>query len=132
MSKVIRIAQEFCAAPSGRHPADGDFNGERFREEWLAPPLDAGDTVDVVFDDAEGYGSSFLEEAFGGLISVRGYTKEFLAQRLRLVAKTRAAQRYRRVAQSFIDSAGYPQAPTNPAFRARLAAQRMGRGVGTA
>jgi hypothetical protein len=103
MSKVIRIAQEFCAAPSGRHPADGDFNGERFREEWLVPALEAGDAVEVVFDDAKGYGASFLEEAFGGLLGNRGYAKEFLAKRLRLVAKTRAAQRYRRVAQSFID-----------------------------
>ncbi len=105
MTKIIRIAQDFSDVPSGRHLADGEFNGERFREEWLVPALEKEDVVDVVFDDAEGYGSSFLEEAFGGLVRAHGYTKEFLAKHLRLIADSRAAQRYRRVAQSFIDEA---------------------------
>lgn len=105
MSSTIRIAKDFSDVPSGRFLADGDFNGQKFREEWLVPLLEKDEVVDVVFDDAEGYGSSFLEEAFGGLVRMHGYTREFLAKHLRLVAQSLTGQRYKRIAQSFIDEA---------------------------
>jgi len=64
----INIAKEFSRIPAGRLRTDGPYSGERFREECLEPVLMKGDTVEVIFDGARGYGSSFLEEAFGGLV----------------------------------------------------------------
>lgn len=67
----IRIAHDFSDVPLGRYPSDSDYSGERFREEFLRPALDKGE-VTVNIDETEGYGSSFLDEAFGGLVR-RGY-----------------------------------------------------------
>lgn len=64
----ISIAKDFSRIPAGRFFTDGPYSGERFRKEQLEPPLRKGEDVEVVFDGARGYGSSFLEEAFGGLV----------------------------------------------------------------
>src|SRR5690348_4718106 len=66
--KTINIAKDFSPNPAGRFPQDGPFNGEKFRDEFLAPALTQNDVVNVVLDGVSGFGSSFLEEAFGGLI----------------------------------------------------------------
>jgi len=73
--KVINIARDFTRFPAGRYKADGEFSGEVFRERFLEPVLDHGDRAVIELDGALGYGSSFLEEAFGGLIR-KGYSKE--------------------------------------------------------
>ena len=74
----IVIADDFSPYPAGRFPEDGRFNGTTFRRDYLAPALRQGDTVEVVFDGVAGFGSSFLEEAFGGLVREEGMTKEYL------------------------------------------------------
>lgn len=66
---VITMATDFTRMPAGRYSRDGKFSGQRFREEFLVPNLGVGpDPLIVDLDGAIGYGSSFLEEAFGGLI----------------------------------------------------------------
>ena len=42
--------------------------GEGSRERFLEEPLTKGEHVTVEFDGTVGYGSSFLEEAFGGAV----------------------------------------------------------------
>ena len=71
---TIDVAKEFSPYPSGRVTKDGDFNGERFRREHLLPAIHqalskGNDTSSVVvdLDGVRAFGSSFLEEAFGGL-----------------------------------------------------------------
>lgn len=64
--KTISVAKNFSNHPAGRTPEDGPNSGERFRNDFIAPELRKG-AVHIILD-AEGYGSSFLEEAFGGLI----------------------------------------------------------------
>lgn len=66
--KIIAVADEFTRAPIGRKRTDGPYSGERFREEFLYPALIQYDEVEVLLDGTLGYGSSFLDEAFGGLI----------------------------------------------------------------
>lgn len=66
---VINVGKDFSKYPVGRYLTDGDANGEKFRESFLKDALRRG-AVKVVLDDAFGYGSSFLEEAFGGLIRI--------------------------------------------------------------
>ena len=66
----IKMA-EFTTAPGGRYRKDGEKSGEEFRDELLLPAvlaaLEEGKTVTIDLDGVIGYGSSFLEEAFGGL-----------------------------------------------------------------
>lgn len=68
-NKVINIEHDFSRYPAGRYESDGPYNGQTFREKILVPAL-SGKTGKVLIelDGARGYGSSFLEEAFGGLV----------------------------------------------------------------
>ena len=82
MTKRIVIAEEFSRYPAGRFSDDGPFNGTTFRQEHLVPALQNSDKVEVIFDGVAGFGYSFLEEAFGGLIQKEGMDKSFLDTRL--------------------------------------------------
>ena len=78
----IVIAEVFSPYPAGRYLSDGEFNGTTFRQHHLVPALGTFNRVEVVFDGVAGFGSSFLEEAFGGLIREEGMSKEFLENHL--------------------------------------------------
>ena len=73
--RTIFIAKDFSVYPGGRTPADGPYSGEEFRENFLMPIFKTNEIVCIDFDGVRGYGSSFLEEAFGGLIR-NGISKE--------------------------------------------------------
>ena len=68
----LNIARDFSRCPGARYKTEGDFSGEEFRNQLLLPKLkDAIDThchLIVDLDGSAGYSTSFLEEAFGGLI----------------------------------------------------------------
>ena len=81
---TINIAKNFSKYPGGRTPADGDYSGARFRDQWLVPALKKYRTVIIEMDGTLGYGSSFLEEAFGGLVRLCGFTPVQLRQSLDL------------------------------------------------
>ena len=84
--KVINIAKDFTRYPAGRYRSDGPYSGEAFREKFLKPVLESGDKATVVFDGAMGYGSSFLEEAFAGLIRER-FSKREIQDAFQLVSE---------------------------------------------
>jgi hypothetical protein len=85
MSTVtINIAKDFSMEPAGRYPEDGPNNGQRFRLEQLVPALASATKVIVELDGTEGYGSSFLDEAFGGLVRDHGYSPSTLRAKLEL------------------------------------------------
>ncbi|WP_320751221.1 STAS-like domain-containing protein [Enterobacter roggenkampii] len=65
---IIINVKEFSKYPGPRYINLGEFSGEDFRESKLIPALLQDDDVTVNFDGVYGYGSSFLEEAFGGLV----------------------------------------------------------------
>ncbi len=65
---VVNVARDFTRFPSGRSKLKGDTSGEAFREKFLEPAIKGGEEIVVELDGTIGYGSSFLEEAFGGLI----------------------------------------------------------------
>lgn len=73
----ISVARDFAKAPIGRFRTDGPQSGEVFRVQCLRPALEKAEIVEVDLDGTEGYGSSFLEEAFGGLIRERMSLNEF-------------------------------------------------------
>ncbi len=70
--KVINIANDFSKFPGGRRKADGPYSGEEFRDTLLIPALKDYDYVEVQLDGVVGYPASFLEEAFGGAVTVLG------------------------------------------------------------
>jgi hypothetical protein len=79
----ITISTEFSEYPAGRYREDGDHSGEVFREDILIPKLRSYDLVEINLDGSMGYGSSFLEEAFGGLVRLRKFSKELLHKKLK-------------------------------------------------
>ncbi|SUW63276.1 Uncharacterised protein [Buttiauxella agrestis] len=65
--KTIYI-KDFSKYPGPRYESLGENSGEKFRDSFLIPAIMDNDLVCVDFDGVFGYGSSFLEEAFGGLV----------------------------------------------------------------
>lgn len=67
----IKIARDFTASPGGRLAKDSKYSGEAFRNGILKPMYlqsKAQKKILIVdLDGGYGYGSAFLEEAFGGL-----------------------------------------------------------------
>lgn len=92
MSTVVIDMKEFSPTPYGRYVTDGPNNGESFRIKFLAPALKdpAVDKVVVKLDSVKPgyeYGSSFLEESFGGLIRVSGLPIDLVLDKLELETK---------------------------------------------
>jgi len=67
MSRRIDVATDFSPYPAGRFRTDGPHAAEQFRDDLLVPALRQG-PVKLVLDGAMGFGASFLDEAFGGLV----------------------------------------------------------------
>lgn len=83
--RIVSIARDFTKYPAGRYVEDGPFSGAAFRERFLVPALQAGEFLVIELDGVRGYGSSFLEEAFGGLVR-KGFEPAQVKQSLKLVA----------------------------------------------
>jgi len=80
----ISVAKDFSRYPAGRYKADGPASGEEFLETFLLPTLKAGQSQDIELDGTRGYGSSFLEEAFGGAVR-KGYDPEVVKRSFKLI-----------------------------------------------
>lgn len=81
---VVNIAKDFTRYPSGRYSKNGNSSGEELRRRFLEQPLLQGEVVRVEFDGTIGYGSSFLEEAFGGVVRSTGKSAEYILNHLEL------------------------------------------------
>ena len=102
---TIRIATDFSDTPLGRFPDDGEFNGTRFRDELLCPALKSNDEVVVDIDRVEGYGSSFLDEAFGGLVRKGYFSAEELSRKLTVAYKDKDFKIYHDLIWKYIKEA---------------------------
>ncbi|WP_419171979.1 STAS-like domain-containing protein [Halobacteriovorax sp.] len=71
--QVIINVTEFTTTPGARYYSDGEFSGQRFRDEFLVPAFHENRESEIVvnLDGTEGYATSFLEEAFGGLVRLK-------------------------------------------------------------
>lgn len=81
----IVISKEFSKEPFGRTDKDGQFNGSKFRDRFIIPALKQGKRIVINFDGAEGYGSSFLEESFGGLVR-NGFNDTTIHEQITLIS----------------------------------------------
>lgn len=66
--QIVNVAKDFTRFPSGRYKRNGQTSGEAFREQFLELPIQNREKITIELDGTIGYGSSFLEEAFGGLV----------------------------------------------------------------
>lgn len=76
--KTYSIAENFSTTPGPRFKDEGEHSGELLREEYLLDLV--RDAVEnrqkllIDLDGTHGYLTSFLEEAFGGLIRIDGFS----------------------------------------------------------
>lgn len=87
----IDLGKEFSQNPAGRTESDGPNSGEKFREKFLLPLLKSKDDsiIEIDLNDVYGLGSSFLEEAFGGLVRIHKFKKQDLLFRLKIISDIR-------------------------------------------
>lgn len=88
----INVAKQFTKLPGARYIRLGQFSGEEFRQRFLLEPIKQGKTVIVELDGVRGYGSSFLEEAFGGTVRALNLEPEDALQRLKVETSIRSWQ----------------------------------------
>lgn len=100
-TKTIAIARDFSRFPAGRFREDGDASGAAFRD-MLVEALRSNERVEIVFDDVAGFGSSFLEEAFGGLVRECHMDRAFLDEHLHLRADDPDLNDFIRLAKRYI------------------------------
>ena len=85
----LSILKDFGRTPGPRHIDEGDFSGELFLRDVLAPKFQEAIDRDVKllvdFDGTAGYATSFLEEAFGGL--ARMFSTDDVLRRLEFVTE---------------------------------------------
>lgn len=86
MDISIDMQRDFSRYPAGRYKTDGPYSGEKFRDELLLPQLQKSKKVTVDLDSGLAYGSSFLEEAFGGLVRA-GLSVQFIREHLKLLSR---------------------------------------------
>ena len=69
---TIKVVNDFTDTPGARYEHQGPYSGEQFRNEILYPKFIESENnreeLIVNLDGGYGYGSSFLEESFGGLV----------------------------------------------------------------
>lgn len=87
---LLRVA-DFSLTPGPRYKSEGKFSAEEFREDVLLPQLQAAvkskATLTVILDGVHGYGTSFFEASFGGLIRENNFSLADLDLTLRLVSE---------------------------------------------
>ena len=75
---IYKISEKYTDKPGGRYKKDGMYSGEDFRETQLKKLIKQhrknGKKIVLDFDGGYGYGNSFLEESFGGLVRC-GYSE---------------------------------------------------------
>lgn len=112
----LRVVERFTRSPGGRYRTGGPHSGEAFREAFLLPALDrARDTDDVVvvnFDGVVGTPTSFLEEAFGGILRARrGWSLDLIRRHLRIEApNSPRLSRFMRLADMYMEQEAQRQA----------------------
>jgi hypothetical protein len=71
---IYSIAKNFSRTPGPRYVKEGPYSGELFRRDFFLPVLikaiESNSNIVADLDGTHGYGTSFLEETFGGLIRI--------------------------------------------------------------
>ena len=88
VTQVLVVRDDFSPTPGARKPHEGEFSGEDFRLKVLLPAvlsaIENRQVLIVDMDGTAGFGTSFLEEAFGGLIRINGINYHSLIEILKI------------------------------------------------
>jgi hypothetical protein len=95
MDSIVIKIRDFTKAPGPRYikeeVRDANNSGERFRDSSLYPTLlkviTESKKLIIDLDGTEGYGTSFLEESFGGLIREKGMDYKIIKDTIELISK---------------------------------------------
>ncbi len=110
--RKVDVSREFSRYLGGRYQSDGSFSGEDFRKSILIPmvekSLEDQEVININFDGVAGIPTSFLEEAFGGLIREK---KEVSVEKIISILKVDAPRTpslwpFIRLASRFMEEAG--------------------------
>lgn len=106
---VIDIGRDFSETPGGRYKKFGPFSGEEFRKTILVPRLrDAikrGVRLSVRIDRVRrSYQSSFLDEAFAGLVRDEGFTYKEVRNHLSILSDSPRFEKYKTLAEKYLES----------------------------
>lgn len=88
----IRVI-DWTRTPGPRYGGWGEYSGEQYRKDVVAPAfrecLSRNKTLTVDLEGPRGYGPSWLDEAFAGLINKEGFNKKDVLRLLELESPTR-------------------------------------------
>lgn len=106
---VIDVGRDFSETPGGRYRRFGPFSGEEFRKRKLVPRLrdaiEKGERLSVRIDRVRrSYQSSFLDEAFAGLIRDEEFSYQEVKDHLSIVSDNPRFTKYKTLAEQYIDS----------------------------
>lgn len=82
-NNCLSVARDFSETPGPRYKWQGPWSGEVFRP-LILKKLERHDIIIVDLDGTAGYGSSFIDEAFGGLIRECLMTREDVVRRIQI------------------------------------------------
>ena len=102
-TKTIVMGLDFSPTPTGRYIKDSPCSGEAFRERVLIPAMKKYEKVKVDLAGTEGYGASFLEEAFGGLVRTGIFTPAEISKKLSITSSDRKMEAFSFYAQVYLD-----------------------------
>ncbi|MCH5329340.1 MAG: STAS-like domain-containing protein [Alistipes sp.] len=89
-TRLLKISTDFSDTPGPRYITEGLYSGQQFRVEILFPKLteaiNNNEKLVVDLDGAEGYGTSFLEESFGGLIRDNHLSYDAILNHLEIIS----------------------------------------------
>lgn len=87
---TVKIARDFSRTPGPRYMKEGKWSGEQFRTEKFynifSDAIENNKMVTVDLDGTLGYGTSFLEEIFGGLIREHHLDYDQIRKHLELIS----------------------------------------------
>lgn len=88
MMSIINVANDFSLMPSGRHRSDGSYTGDHFYEILIKEieKVPEDEKIIINFDGVLAAGSSFLEQAFAGLIREKKISKNQFFNKFEIVA----------------------------------------------
>lgn len=111
MSNIVQIsiANDYSPFPAGRDDNDGPFNGSKFRELLLKPKYFEAKQhhtkLMIELDGLQSFGSSFLEESFGGLARSYPEFKDDILRRIEFNYTRPSFQRYANAIKKYIKEA---------------------------
>ena len=81
------IATQFSRTPSARVESEGKYPGQQLREiivPMIKECIEKNETFLIDLDGTAGYGTSFLEEVFGGLVRIEHLSYKDLKKHLKI------------------------------------------------